>query len=308
MTDIQTHSTQLASTDFQQPKFSLNYQQRRWLGYIIRYIIAAILIVFAFVPVVWVVSASFNPSGSLVSVEVIPKNPGLGNYRGLFENDYYPFVKWIRNSFIVATASTLLSVTSTAVSAYGLSRFRFYGRKFLMRAILIVSIFPAALSIIALYTTFQQVGNHVGILGLNSHVSLILIYSSGALSINVFLVKGYLDSIPLEIEESALVDGATHAQIFRMITLPLAKPILITISVLTFMAIYGDFVLPRVLLQSSDKFTVMVGLYLFQSADYAQNWGVFTAGAVIAALPILVIYMLLQRYIIGGLTAGAVKL
>ncbi len=308
MTDIQTHPTQLASTDFQQPKFSLNYQQRRWLGYIIRYIIAAILIVFAFVPVVWVVSASFNPSGSLVSVEVIPKNPGLGNYRGLFENDYYPFVKWIRNSFVVATASTLLSVTSTAVSAYGLSRFRFYGRKFLMRAILIVSIFPAALSIIALYTTFQQVGNHVGILGLNSHVSLILIYSSGALSINVFLVKGYLDSIPLEIEESALVDGATHAQIFRKITLPLAKPILITISVLTFMAIYGDFVLPRVLLQSSDKFTVMVGLYLFQSADYAQNWGVFTAGAVIAALPILVIYMLLQRYIIGGLTAGAVKL
>lgn len=308
MTDVQSHPTKLSSTAFKGPNFSLNYQQRRWLGYIIRYIIAAILIVFAFVPVVWVVSASFNQAGSLVSVEVIPKHAGIANYRGLFENKYYPFLTWLRNSFIVAGTSTLLSVTSTAVSAYGLSRFRFFGRKTLMRAILVISIFPAALSIIAIYTTLQQFGDHVGILGLNSHVSLILIYASGALSINVFLVKGYMDSIPLEIEESALVDGATHAQIFRMITLPLAKPILITISVLTFMAIYGDFVLPRVLMQSSDKFTVMVGLYLFQSADYAQNWGVFTAGAVIAALPILGIYMLLQRYIIGGLTAGAVKL
>lgn len=308
MTDIQTHSTPIATASYKKPNFSLNYQQRRWLGYIVRYIIAAILIVFAFVPVVWVLSASFNPSGSLVSIEVIPKNPGFGNYSGLFENKYYPFLTWLKNSFVVAAASTFLSVSSTTVSAYCLSRFRFYGRKSLMRAILIISIFPAALSIIALYTTFQQVGNHIGILGLNSHVSLILIYASGALSINVFLVKGYIDSIPLEIEESALVDGATHAQIFRMITLPLAKPILITISVLTFMAIYGDFVLPRILMQSSDKYTVMVGLYLFQSADYAQNWGVFTAGAVIAALPILGLYMLLQRYIIGGLTAGAVKL
>lgn len=289
-------------------KFSLTYQQKRWIGYGIRYVIAALLIVFAFIPVVWVVSASINPSGSLVSARVIPNKPGLGNYTGLFENQYYPYLTWLKNSFVIAGASTLLSVASTAISAYGLSRFRFYGRKMLMRAILIISIFPAALSIIAIYTTLQQFGNHIEILGLNSHVSLILIYSSGALSINVFLVKGYLDSIPIEIEESALVDGATHWQIFRMITLPLAKPILITISVLTFMAIYGDFVLPRILMQSSDKFTVMVGLYLFQSADYAQNWGVFTAGAVIAALPVLFIYMLLQRYIIGGLTAGAVKL
>ena len=128
------------------------------------------------------------------------------------------------------------------------------------------------------------------------------------MSINVFLVKGYLDSIPMEIDESALVDGASHWQIFATITLPLIRPILVTIGVLTFMGIYGDFILPRVLLQSSDKLTIMVGLYLFQSADYAQNWGVFTAGAIVAAVPVLLLYMLLQNYIIGGLTAGAVKL
>jgi len=285
-----------------------NFRQRKVLGYAIRYVMAAILIVFAFVPVVWVVSASLNQSGSLVSPEIIPRNAGLENYRGMFENSYYPFTTWLFNSFKIASISTLFSVFSTAIAAYALSRFRFYGRKSLMRAILIINVFPGILSMIALYTIIQQLGEHVSFLGLNSHVSLILIYTSGALSINVFLMKGYLDSIPLEIDESALVDGATHWQVFRLITLPLAMPILISIGVLTFMAVYGDFILPRVLLQSADQLTIMVGLYLFQSADYAQNWGVFTAGAVVAALPILVLYLLLQRYIIGGLTTGAVKL
>ncbi|HEX2619805.1 MAG TPA: sugar ABC transporter permease [Phototrophicaceae bacterium] len=294
------------STSVQPPL--LNFQQRRLLGYAVRYLIAALLIVFAFIPVVWVVSASFNTSGSLVSIEIIPAHAGIDNYRGLLENNYYPYTTWLFNSFKIAGISTFLSVLSTAVAAYALSRFRFYGRQQLMRAILIVNVFPGILSMIALYSIMQQLGNHISFLGLDSHASLILIYTSGAMSINVFLVKGYMDSIPIDIDESALVDGATHGQIFRQITLPLAKPILVTISVLTFMAIYGDFILPRVLLQSADQLTVMVGLYLFQSADYAQNWGVFTAGAIVAALPVLVIYLLLQNYIIGGLTAGAVKL
>jgi arabinogalactan oligomer / maltooligosaccharide transport system permease protein len=290
-----------------QPR-TLTLQQRRVISYTVRYAIAAALIVFAFVPVVWVLSASLNTSGSLVSIEVIPRSAGLDNYRNLVENQYYPFVTWLLNSFKIAGVSTLLSVSSTAIAAYALSRFRFTGRSQLMRAILIVNVFPGVLSMIALYAIMQQMGTHVPVLGLDSHVSLVLIYTSGAMSINVFLVKGYLDSIPMEIDESALVDGAAHWQIFWHITLPLAKPILVTISVLTFMAIYGDFVLPRVLLQSADKLTIMVGLYLFQSADYAQNWGIFTAGAVVAAVPVLAIYMLLQKYIIGGLTSGAVKL
>jgi ABC-type maltose transport system permease subunit len=218
----------------------LTFRQRRWLSYGIRYGIAGILIVFAFVPIVWVLSASLNQSGSLVSIEIIPKNAGFDNYRNLVQHEYYPFVRWLLNSLKIASISTVLSVASTAIAAYAFSRFRFYGRHFLMRAILLVSIFPGALSIVALYTITQQLGTHVGILGLDSHASLILIYTSGALSINVFLMKGYLDSIPMEIDESALVDGGTHWQIFRLITMPLATPILITISVLTFMAIYGD--------------------------------------------------------------------
>ncbi len=287
---------------------NLTYRQQKLLSYAIRYVIAAVLIVFAFIPVVWVVSASFNPTGSLVSIEIIPQHPSLSNYESVFNNQYYPFLTWLLNSFKVAAISTFLSVMTTTLAAYALSRFRFYGRKSLLRAILIINVFPGILSLIAIYRMVQQLGEHISFLGLDSHATLILIYTSGALSINVFLVKGFLDTIPTEIDESALVDGATHWQIFRHITLPLAKPIIVTISVLTFLGIYGDFVLPRVLMQSSDQLTIMVGLYLFQSADYAKNWGIFTAGAIIATIPILFIYMLLQNYIIGGLTTGAVKI
>ena len=135
---------------------SLTFRQRRWISYAVRYVIAAVLIVFAFVPVVWVLSASFNPSGSLVSLEIIPRNPGVGNYTSLFENAYYPFTRWLFNSFKIATISTVLSVISTAFSAYALSRFRFSGRTTLMRAILLINVFPGVLSMIALYTIMQQ--------------------------------------------------------------------------------------------------------------------------------------------------------
>lgn len=288
-------------------KLTLTWRQRRILGMGIRYVIAALLIVFAFIPVVWVVSASLNPSGSLVSPELIPRHPGVDNYESLLNNKYYPFKTWLFNSLYIATISTSLIVLVTAFSAFALSRFRFFGRAQLVRAVLIINVFPGIVSMIALFSMIQQIGRYVPVIGLDSHVSLILVYVSGAMGINVLLMKGFFDSIPKEIDESALVDGASHWLVFWRITLPLVKPILVTVGVLTFMGIYGDFILPRVLLKSSDKLTIMVGLYLFQSADYAQNWGVFTAGAIVAALPVIVIYMALQNYIISGLTAGALK-
>jgi ABC-type maltose transport system permease subunit len=286
---------------------TLTWKQRRYLGRGIRYVIAVLLIIFAFIPVVWVLSASFNPSGSLTSPELIPRHPGFENYESLWTNQYYPFKTWLFNSMYIATISTLLIVLITAFSAYAISRFQFYGRKTLVRAILIINVFPGIVSMIALFSMVQRIGLSVPLIGLDSHLSLMLVYISGAMGVNVLLMKGFFDSIPREIDESALVDGASHWLVFWRITLPLVKPILVTVGVLTFMSIYGDFILPRVLLKSSDKLTIMVGLYLFQSAEYAQNWGVFTAGAVVAAIPIIVLYMALQDYVINGLTAGSIK-
>jgi arabinogalactan oligomer/maltooligosaccharide transport system permease protein len=222
----------LAGTPIRTRSFQLTWRQRRHFGMGIRYAIAVVLIVFAFTPVVWVVSASVNPSGSLVSPEVIPRHPGLDNYRELLNNSYYPFKTWLFNSLYIATISTFLIVLITAFSAYAISRFRFVGREKLVRAILIINVFPAVVSMIALFSILQQTGRHVSPIGLDSHMSLILIYVSGAMGINVLLMKGFFDSVPREIDESAMVDGASHWLVFWRIIIPLVKPILVTVGVL----------------------------------------------------------------------------
>jgi arabinogalactan oligomer/maltooligosaccharide transport system permease protein len=168
-------------------------------------------------------------------------------------------------------------------------------------------VFPSLLAMVAIFSMMQQLGLHVPFVGLDSHGSLILIYVSGAMGINVLMVKAYVDAIPIELDESALVDGASHWQTFYHIIFPIMIPIVVTVGVLTFIASYGDFVIARVLLKSSDKLTVMVGIMLYQSDRFDRDFGMITAGAVLAAIPIILIYIPLQKYVIDGLTAGSVK-
>ena len=280
---------------------------RKWLSLSIRYLIALILILFAVVPALWIVSASFNPAKSLTGGTFWPENPSVINYEQLVTNDFFPYVTWLTNSLKIASISTLLTVFLTCLAGYTLSRFRFRGRRQLMQAILILNVFPSILAMVAIFSMLQQFGLYVPPLALDTHTALIVIYVSGAMSINVLLVKAYIDSIPQELDESALVDGASHWQTFRHIILPIMTPIVITIAVLTFLATYGDFIIARVLLKSSDQLTVMVGLLLFQTDRFDQDFGMITAGAVLAAIPIILIYIPLQKYVIDGLTAGSVK-
>jgi arabinogalactan oligomer / maltooligosaccharide transport system permease protein len=142
---------------------------------------------------------------------------------------------------------------------------------------------------------------------LNQHNSLILVYLGGAMGVNIWLMKGFLDTVPRDIDESAMVEGASDWQIFTRLILPLLRPILIVIFILNYITTYGEFVLARVLLKSSDQYTLMLGLQIFTQAQFAQRWGVFAAGALIGALPIMIIYLILQDQIVGGLTQGAVK-
>lgn len=276
-------------------------------GLAIRYAIAVVLILFAVVPALWIISASLNPAKSLIGGTFFPQNPGIVNYQELISNPFFPYLTWLLNSLKIATITTLLTVFLTCLSGYTLSRFRFRGRRMLMMAILILNVFPSILAMVAIFSMLQQLGLYIAGLGLDTHTALIFIYVAGSMGINVLLVKAYIDSIPIELDESALVDGATHWQTFRHIILPIMTPIVITIGVLTFIASYGDFVIARVLLKSSDKLTVMVGLQLFQTDRFDQDFGMITAGAVLAAIPIILIYIPLQRYVIDGLTAGSVK-
>ncbi len=279
----------------------------RILSFAARYAIALILVLFAVSPAFWVVSASFNPAKSLGSGSFWPKNPSFINYRQLLDNDYFPYLTWFWNSLKIATITTIGVILITCLAGYALSRFRFRGRRQLMIGILILNVFPAILGMVAIFTTIQQLGLYVSTLGLDSHGGLILVYVAGSMGINVLMVKAYIDTIPVELDESALVDGASPWQTFRHIILPIMSPIVITIGVLAFISAYGDFVIARVLLKSSDKLTVMVGLMLFQTDRFDQDFGMITAGAVIAAIPVILIYIPLQRYVIDGLTAGSVK-
>ena len=280
---------------------------RRTISIIVRLIVAVILIIFSIFPIIWMISASFNPSGNLSTQTLIPKNAGLDNYRQLLNSTEFPFWTWFWNSIKIASITSILSLAITTIAAYAFSRFRFRGRVTMLKGILLINVFPALLALVATYLMISQLGDVVPPLGLNTHASLILVYLGGAMGINIWLMKGYLDTVPHDIDESAMVEGASDWQIFTKLILPLLRPILIVIAIINYIGTYGEFILARVLLKGNDQYTLMVGLQVFAGAQFEHRWGVFAAGALLGALPIMIIYLILQDQIVGGLTTGAVK-
>lgn len=294
-----------STTSIQRIRRSAKAQRR--LSIAVRLVVAFILIVFAIFPILWMLSASFDPVGSLATQKLIPDRPGTGNYEELLVSGEIPYWTWFWNSFKIAGITSVLSLSITTVAAYAFSRFRFRGRQMMLRGILLINVFPGLLAIVATFLMISQVGDILPDLGLNTHTSLILVYLGGAMGINIWLMKGFLDTIPRDIDESAMVEGASNWQIFTKLILPLLRPILIVIAILNYITTYGEFVIARVLLKSTEQYTLMVGLQIFTVAQFAQRWGVFAAGALIGALPIMIIYLVLQDQIVGGLTQGAVK-
>lgn len=290
---------------FQQFRASVKVQRRVGIG--LRLVVAVILIIFSIFPILWMISASLNPTDTLATQTLIPKNAGLGNYINLLNSTEFPFWRWFWNSIKIASITSILSLAITTMAAYAFSRFRFRGRVTMLKGILLINAFPGLLALVATFLMISQAGDIIPSLGLNTHLSLILVYLGGAMGINIWLMKGFLDTVPREIDESAMVEGASDWQIFTRLILPLLRPILIVIGILSYIGTYGDFVLARVLLKTTEQYTLMVGLQIFTSARFDQRWGVFTAGALIGALPIMIIYLVLQDQIVGGLTQGAVK-
>lgn len=274
---------------------------------VVQYSVAVIVITYCLFPIVWIFSASIDPRNSLQASTLIPPNASLDNYVFLLTNDIQPYKLWMWNSVKVSSISSVLSVLITALSAYAFSRFRFAGRRTLLLVTFLLQVFPSSLMIVAMFLLLKDFGDVVPALGLNSHAGLILTYLGGVLGINVWLMKGILDTVPRALDESAKIDGATDWQIFWMIILPLIRPIMVIIAILTFVGTWADFLLPQILLQDTEKFTLAVGLIIFARQQFAQNWGVFSAGALMGALPTIIIYLLVQDYIVSGLTSGAVK-
>ncbi|MEM7799959.1 MAG: sugar ABC transporter permease [Chloroflexota bacterium] len=265
---------------------------------------AVVTLSITLLPIAYTISSAFNPTGSLSATSLIPQNPTLDNFRTILASDFW---LWMRNSVIVAASASILSGLLTTLTAYSFSRFRFRGRNEMLLGLLIVQVFPALLTMVALFSLLQQLGQYIPLVGLNQLGGLVLLYMGGALGINVWLMKGFFDSLPRALDESAKIDGATDWQIFWRILFPLIRPIVTVVMILTFFGTFGDWLLPRLMIQDQQYFTLMLGLQQFISASYGNNWGAFAAGAVLGSIPQVTIFIILQEQIVGGLTTGSVK-
>ena len=277
---------------------------RTW-GSVLRYIGIAVALIYALFPVVFIISAAFNPGGTLTTTSLIPKGASLVNFTDLFA--LRPYWSWYKNSLIICGVATVASVFIGALAAFAFSRQRFRGRRPGLLALLLVQMFPALLTFVALFTIFNALGDVIPQLGFNTSAGLILAYLGGAMGANVWLLKGYFDTVPREIDEAAIVDGASHARIFFTMHLRLITPILITVGMIAFVGFFNEFLLASIFLKDVDSQTLAVGLYALNEADKSKYFGPFCAGAILASIPIVVIYLAGQKQLISGMTAGSVK-
>lgn len=277
----------------------------RWwreLGW--KYPLALVIIFYSVFPLVYVLSASLSDSGTLSSSRAMFSDISFANYAALSGTSYWT---WVGNTLIVGLSSAFGAVVMGAAAAYAFSRFRFTGRRAGLTSLLIIQMFPQTVAFISVFLLLTALGNVTPVLGINSKIALICVYLGGALGANTFLMYGFFNSIPREIDEAAKIDGATHAQIYWRVVMPLVTPVLAVVGLLAFISAFGDFILAKIVLVSEDQWTLAVGMYQWVSNQLASNWGLFAAGAVIAAIPVLILFLSLQRYIVGGLAAGSVK-
>lgn len=272
-----------------------------------RHAVAISIVLFSIFPLYLVVVSSFNPSGSLQITSFIPTAFSWTNYEVLFNSPAIPYLTWMKNSLIIAGAVAVISVVIGAASAFAFSRLRFRGKKRGLELLLLVQMFPAVLALSAVYVIMERVYSFAPEIGLGTQAGLVLVYLGGAMGINIWLLKGFVDSIPVEIDEAAKIDGASPMQIYWQIFIPLAAPVLAVVSLLSFIGTFNEYILASLFLADMDSRTVAVGLQQFVGGQYSQNWGPFAAGSIIASIPIVAIFLSLQKYIVSGLTAGSVK-
>ncbi len=274
---------------------------------------AAIISLF---PVAYMISSAFNRDQTIGGATLIPLHVTLHNFGNLLHNNVStsgggkadaPFPNWYLNSLIVASVTAFFTVLLGALAAYAFSRFRFRGRRLGMLMLLLIQMFPQFIAVVAIYLIILHVGNIFSVIGINSLIAVIVVYLGGSMGIQAWLMKGFFDTIPRELDESARVDGATAGQIFWGVIMPLAAPVLVVVALMSFVFTLNEFILASAILQSTNHFTLPVGLRGFIDQQYGQRWGPFTAGALLSALPIAVLFFSLQRYFVRGLTAGSVK-
>jgi len=261
-------------------------------------IVIWIAIVAVMFPALWIIMSSFSAGDSFFLSSLFPKKLSFEHYIDLFtETD---FVRWVWNSLKMCLIVALLQLAMTTLAAYAFSRMRFTGRKYGLMTLLVLQVFPSSMAVSGYYILVYNFGL------VDNSLALILVLAGGS-AYNIWLLKSYIDGIPRELDEAAMVDGAGHFMVFIRIILPLAVPQLVVIFLFSFIATYSEYVISSVFLQTPGNMTLALGLQSFITNQFAAHWTLFAAAAVISSVPIMIVFMALQKYIQNGLVSGGVK-
>lgn len=260
-----------------------------------------ILCIITLVPILYAFSLSFSSGSAALGsgLSLLPKEPTMKNYSAiLFEE---PFLLWLKNSAVLSVGTMVVAMGTAVTAAYAFSRYRFKGRNGVLQVLLILNAFPQILSMFAIFRLFKTF--HL----LNSYVGLIIVYAGSMCIFSIWNMKGYFDTIPVEIEEAARIDGANGRQILLKVVLPLARPAIIVTAVMVLIFVWNEYLFSTTFMMNESSYTLAAGLYQLQSSDYSRSWPLFSAAAILVSIPILIVFFCIQRYMVSGLTAGGVK-
>ena len=252
-------------------------------------------------PIIYALMLSFSSGTAALSskLSLIPSGFTLDNYRRILVEE--PFLQWLYNSIILSVGTMILALSCSIMSAYAFSRYRFRGRIRALRLLLILNAFPQLLTMFAIFRLFKSMNL------LNTRLGLILIYAGSMCIFSILNLKGYFDTIPIEIEEASKIDGASELQLIRKIILPLAKPTMIVTAVMVLIFVWNEYLFATTFMLNETTYTLAGGLYQLQASDYSRSWPLFTAASILVSIPILVIFFIIQKHMVSGLTAGGVK-
>ena len=256
------------------------------------HLILIIMLCFVLLPIVYTIGLAFSPGSTLYMDSLFPKYPTFDNFIKLWTETDFPL--WYLNTIKAGAMTSILTIILTTPTAYAFSRMRFRGRKLSLLVLLVLQMFPGMMAMVSYYVLLNMLGL------LDTTTGLVLLYAGAAVVGNTWLMKGYYDTIPKEVEEAALLDGANRFTVFVRIILPLAKSMVILIGVFSFAAPFGDFVLSRIVLTRPENYTLALGTYNFISSNFGNNFTVFAASSILASLPIVILYLALQKVMVSG--------
>lgn len=266
---------------------------------ILTYSLLTVIAIAIILPILWIIMSSFQTGTSLYSSTFIPKHFTFDHYKTLFTATDYPI--WYKNTLKIAFSNMILGVLITTLTAYTFSRYRFKGRKNIMMGMLVLQMFPSFLSMTAVVVLITKMNL------MDTSLGLILIYAAGQIPYNAWLIKGYFDGIPKSLDEAARIDGAGHLTIFWKIIMPLARPILVLVALTNFTGPWFDFIFPKIILRARFNKTLAVGIFEWVQGRADNNFTLFAAGSILIAIPIIILFAILQRHIVSGLSQGGVK-